>query len=178
MTILIIATTPYTLPRLYGNRIMQISLDTPSPRYALFIQVRRRYRLITPTLLPQVLGEGSFAKVYLVKNKATKNLVCSKVMKLRNMKADEQKACWNEVELMKRMAHPNMVSYFDSFLYWNCLCIIMEFCDAGDLGYCTCGSQLSFIYNRISNCASLSLWMIRWALKWKTTSDCFLSQVT
>ncbi len=71
-----------------------------------------------------------------MKNKVTEQLVCSKVMKLKNMKKEEQNARRNEVELMKRMAHPNIVGYFNSFLHRNCLCIIMEFCDAGDLGYC------------------------------------------
>lgn len=57
-----------------------------------------------------------------------------KVVKLKNIPPKEQEACRNEVELLQRMTHPNIVGYTNSFLYKNCLCIIMEYCDAGDLG--------------------------------------------
>lgn len=56
------------------------------------------------------------------------------VIKLKNIPPKEQEACKNEVELLSRMCHPNIVGYTNSFLYKNCLCIIMEYCDAGDLG--------------------------------------------
>ncbi|CAM9332534.1 unnamed protein product [Chrysoparadoxa australica] len=82
----------------------------------------------------KVLGEGSFGKVYLMKDKDTRNLVCTKVIKLKNMPRKEQEATRQEVDLLRRMIHPNIVGYHDSFLYKNCLCIIMEYCDAGDLG--------------------------------------------
>jgi NIMA (never in mitosis gene a)-related kinase 1/4/5 len=82
----------------------------------------------------KVLGEGSYGKVYLMKSKTTRDLVCTKVIKLKNIPKKEQEACRNEVELLRRMVHPNIVGYMDSFLYKNCLCIIMEYCDAGDLG--------------------------------------------
>ncbi|CAM9346998.1 unnamed protein product, partial [Laminaria digitata] len=82
----------------------------------------------------KVLGEGSFGKVYLMKHSETRDLVCTKVIKLKNIPPKEQEACRNEVELLRRMCHPNIVGYTNSFLYKNCLCIIMEYCDAGDLG--------------------------------------------
>ncbi|CAN0067193.1 unnamed protein product, partial [Ectocarpus sp. 12 AP-2014] len=82
----------------------------------------------------KVLGEGSFGKVYLMKHSKTRDLVCTKVIKLKNIPPKEQEACKNEVELLSRMCHPNIVGYTNSFLYKNCLCIIMEYCDAGDLG--------------------------------------------
>lgn len=56
------------------------------------------------------------------------------MIKLKNIPPKEQEACKNEVELLSRMCHPNIVGYTNSFLYKNCLCIIMEYCDAGDLG--------------------------------------------
>ncbi|CAM9538449.1 unnamed protein product [Scytosiphon promiscuus] len=82
----------------------------------------------------KVLGEGSFGKVYLMKHSKTRDLVCTKVIKLKNIPPKEQEACKNEVELLSRMCHPNIVGYTNSFIYKNCLCIIMEYCDAGDLG--------------------------------------------
>lgn len=61
-------------------------------------------------------------------------VLCGQVIKLKNIPPKEQEACKNEVELLSRMCHPNIVGYTNSFLYKNCLCIIMEYCDAGDLG--------------------------------------------
>lgn len=43
------------------------------------------------------------------------------------------------------MCHPNIVGYTNSFLYKNCLCIIMEYCDAGDLGDRVNEAKVSYI---------------------------------
>lgn len=40
-----------------------------------------------------------------------------------------------QVDLMRRLHHPNIVGYKDSFLTprKDHLCIVMEYCDGGDL---------------------------------------------
>ena len=40
-----------------------------------------------------------------------------------------------QVELLRRLNHPNIVGYHDSFLSKNkdSLCIVMQYCDGGDL---------------------------------------------
>ena len=42
---------------------------------------------------------------------------------------------WNEVELLKKSQHENVIKYYDSFQDMNngTLCIVMEFCDKGTL---------------------------------------------
>lgn len=44
-------------------------------------------------------------------------------------------ACKNEVTLMQRLQHPNIVAYKESFFAngQDSLCIVMTFCDGGDL---------------------------------------------
>ena len=64
----------------------------------------------------------------------TRALYCAQVIRLKNIPTKEQVACRNEVEMLRRMCHPNIVGYTNSLIYKNCLCIIMEYCDAGDLG--------------------------------------------
>ena len=59
----------------------------------------------------KVLGEGSFGKVYLMKHKQNRSLVCTKVIKLKNIPKKEQEACRHEVDLLRRMVHPNIVGY-------------------------------------------------------------------
>ena len=83
----------------------------------------------------RVLGEGSFGKVYLMRDKVRRALVCVKVIKIRNIPKKEREATRMEVDLLRRLNHPNIVRYQDSFLSRNgeSLCICMEYCDGGDL---------------------------------------------
>jgi len=83
----------------------------------------------------RVLGEGSFGKVYLMRDKKARALVCVKVIKLRNIPRKEREACKKEVDLLRRLNHPNICGYRGSFMSRNkdSLCIVMEFCDGGDL---------------------------------------------
>mmetsp|Transcript_23817 Transcript_23817/g.66960 ORF Transcript_23817/g.66960 Transcript_23817/m.66960 type:complete len:997 (-) Transcript_23817:29-3019(-) len=84
----------------------------------------------------KVLGEGAFGKVYLMRHRQERTLQCVKVIKIKNIPKKEREACRAEVQLMKRLRHPNIVAYRDSFLARNreSLCIVMTYCDGGDLG--------------------------------------------
>ena len=115
----------------------------------------------------KVLGEGAFGKVYLMRDRTARSLVCTKVIKikvslrgrdrnirrvdaskprrpahtrspppaLQNIPRKEREACRVEVDLLRRLNHPNIVGYKDSFLSKNkeSLCIVMTYCDGGDL---------------------------------------------
>ena len=83
----------------------------------------------------RILGEGSFGKVYLMRDKAHRKFLCVKVIKIKNIPKKERDATKMEVDLLRRLHHPNIVRYIDSFLSKNneSLCIAMEYCDGGDL---------------------------------------------
>ena len=83
----------------------------------------------------KILGEGSFGKVYLMRDKTRRALVCVKIIKIKNIPRKEREATKMEVDLLRRLNHPNIVRYLDSFLSKNgeSLCICMEYCDGGDL---------------------------------------------
>ena len=83
----------------------------------------------------RILGEGSFGKVYLMRDKIRRTFVCVKVIKIKNIPKKEREATRMEVDLLRRLHHPNIVRYIDSFLSKNneSLCICMEYCDGGDL---------------------------------------------
>jgi|TARA_B110000285_G_C15124143_1_gene619088 NIMA (never in mitosis gene a)-related kinase 1/4/5 len=49
--------------------------------------------------------------------------------------AKEQEGSHLEAELLKKLDHPNIVSYKHSFVQDGILIIIMEFCEHGDLAY-------------------------------------------
>jgi serine/threonine protein kinase len=82
--------------------------------------------------LPCVSGLG---QVYLVRHIAEGKSYVLKVIKLKGMPAKEKEACHSEVLLMKRLKHPNIVAYKDSFFAngKDHLCIVMTYCDGGDL---------------------------------------------
>ena len=51
------------------------------------------------------------------------------------MSAKEQEGSHLEAELLRKLDHPNIVSYKHSFVENGILIIIMEFCEHGDLAY-------------------------------------------
>lgn len=105
----------------------------------------------------RILGEGSFGKVsyrvlvtykrvtvslsltygafilqvYLMRDKVKRNFVCVKIIKIKNIPKKERDATKMEVDLLRKLNHPNIVGYIDSFLSKNreSLCICMEYCD-------------------------------------------------
>mmetsp|Transcript_31575 Transcript_31575/g.83407 ORF Transcript_31575/g.83407 Transcript_31575/m.83407 type:complete len:111 (+) Transcript_31575:133-465(+) len=83
----------------------------------------------------KVLGEGAFGKVYLMRQRIERKLLCVKVIKIKNIPRKEREACKMEVDLLRRLNHPNIVGYRESFMHKNkeSLCIVMQYCDGGDL---------------------------------------------
>jgi serine/threonine protein kinase len=66
-----------------------------------------------------------------MRDKIKRNFVCVKIIKIKNIPKKEREATKVEVDLLKRLHHPNIVGYIDSFLSKNheSLCICMEYCD-------------------------------------------------
>jgi non-specific serine/threonine protein kinase/NIMA (never in mitosis gene a)-related kinase len=84
----------------------------------------------------RAVGKGSFGKVYLATHVRENRSYVLKVIKLKGIPPKEREACRNEVMLMQRLQHPNIVAYKDSFFAngRDNLCIVMTYCDGGDLG--------------------------------------------
>jgi len=77
------------------------------------------------------LGKGSFAEVFLGANIKTGESVAIKCITIAQIKKIEQVVV--EIDIMKKMNHPNIVKYQDVIKndeYWY---IVMEYCDAGTL---------------------------------------------
>jgi len=85
--------------------------------------------------LLRCIGKGSFGKVYLVRHKRERKHYCMKVIKLKGIPRKEREATRNEVMLLQKLMHPNIVAYKDSFFARgrDQLCIAMTYCDGGDL---------------------------------------------
>ena len=90
----------------------------------------------------QVLGEGSFG--YVAKAKSRINHKIYAIKKLNFSSAQKKKEIQlveNEVAILKNLNHPLITKYYKSFKEDDCLYIVMEFMDNGDLSKLIKGHQ-------------------------------------
>eukprot|EP00931_Biecheleriopsis_adriatica_P089809 TRINITY_DN6388_c0_g1_i1.p1 TRINITY_DN6388_c0_g1~~TRINITY_DN6388_c0_g1_i1.p1 ORF type:complete len:1021 (+),score=225.65 TRINITY_DN6388_c0_g1_i1:108-3170(+) len=84
----------------------------------------------------KVLGRGSFGVAILVRQKNATNHAerVIKTVDLAQLHSEEaRKKAQDEVELLRRLAHPHIIAYFDSFIEKDTLHIVLEYADGGDL---------------------------------------------
>lgn len=79
------------------------------------------------------LGRGSNGIIYRVKSKLNGQEYVMKQINLQNLKSDIQKEAFREAQILKKVKHPNIIQYFNSFKEKNFLYIIMEYAEGGDL---------------------------------------------
>ncbi|CAD7951799.1 unnamed protein product [Amoebophrya sp. A25] len=78
------------------------------------------------------LASGSFGQIFLVRN-AERQLSVLKKISVATLDEKERQSVEQEVALLAAVRHPNIVAYKDNFVDQNHLCILMEYCDSGDL---------------------------------------------
>ena len=85
----------------------------------------------------QPLGQGSYASVIKVCSLINHRIYAMKILDLENNEkiSEEEKEKYynNEIELLKKLDHQNIVKYYKSFTEDNKIYIIMEYFDNGDL---------------------------------------------
>ena len=80
------------------------------------------------------IGQGMSGKVYKVKHKKENHFYAIKKLNFNEINEKERIAIQDEVNLLKQLKHPNIVTYKDSFFdEENCLNIVMVFCEMGDM---------------------------------------------
>jgi NIMA (never in mitosis gene a)-related kinase 1/4/5 len=79
------------------------------------------------------IGEGSFGKAILVQQgKDGAKFVC-KMVDISKASAKEQREALQEGQLLASLKHPYIVRYRENFTDAGWLCILMDFCEGGDL---------------------------------------------
>jgi len=80
------------------------------------------------------IGRGSYGKVYIARDKNTKEKIALKQMKREFGSNDSSvDSTANEIALLQSCHHPNIVNYINAFLWKNQIWVVMEYCDAGTL---------------------------------------------
>ncbi|KAA6391415.1 MAG: putative Calcium/calmodulin-dependent protein kinase type 1 [Streblomastix strix] len=83
----------------------------------------------------EFLGEGSFAKVKKGKNKKTGQFVAIKFINKSNIVTDPRQieSLFNEINIMKSMNHPAIISLYEVYELDDKLCLVMELVTGGQL---------------------------------------------
>ena len=82
----------------------------------------------------QVLGEGSFGFVAKAKSRLNHKIYAIKQINFENLKGEKAiSLCENEIIILHNLNHPLITKYYKSIREDNCLYIIMEFMDNGEL---------------------------------------------
>eukprot|EP00282_Hemiselmis_andersenii_P037559 CAMPEP_0169426522 /NCGR_PEP_ID=MMETSP1042-20121227/255_1 /TAXON_ID=464988 /ORGANISM="Hemiselmis andersenii, Strain CCMP1180" /LENGTH=169 /DNA_ID=CAMNT_0009536465 /DNA_START=99 /DNA_END=605 /DNA_ORIENTATION=- len=80
------------------------------------------------------IGQGTYGSVFLAKRVGkSSSVVVMKRVFVGEEGSFEYKEALNEVTLLKRLRHPNVVSYQDKFVHDGTLCIVMSYCAGGDI---------------------------------------------
>ena len=81
------------------------------------------------------LGQGSYAAVYKIRRRGTKEYYAAKIFKvqIRDMTPQDQLGYQRESEILKEMNCPFVIQYVEEFNYKkDYLCIVTQFASGGD----------------------------------------------
>ena len=105
----------------------------------------------------QCIGRGSQGTVHTVRHLAEGKLYVLKRMHI--LEPEARRAALSEAETLHRLQHTAIVGYRDSFLHNEELCIVMEYCEGGDLA-----ARLATCQDRPFTEDQLLQWLVQLAL--------------
>ena len=80
------------------------------------------------------LGEGAYASVYLVKNRFSEEISAMKTIKItEQISSREEQEIINEIFILKRLDHPNVLKIFEFYKKKDEYNLITEYCEGGEL---------------------------------------------
>ncbi|GAK67628.1 putative lipase/esterase from carbohydrate esterase family CE10 [Moesziomyces antarcticus] len=85
------------------------------------------------TVLPQVLGQGSFAVVKAVVEKATGQERALKIIAKKPLKDSNEKMLKEEITILGKVEHPNIIKMWDLYETREGVFIVTDLCSGGEL---------------------------------------------
>ena len=81
------------------------------------------------------LGEGAFGQVYIIKHKITGSIRAMKVIQKKDalFDIDNDEEVLNEINILKKMDHPNVIKIFEFYIDNDNYYLVTEYCNGGDL---------------------------------------------
>ncbi|KAL4446866.1 hypothetical protein ABPG74_014838 [Tetrahymena malaccensis] len=79
------------------------------------------------------LGRGSYGVVYRAISNINKKEYVVKKINIKHMSNKHQKEALKEAQILRKVRHENIIRYYTSFVEHDCLYIVMEYADGGDL---------------------------------------------
>ncbi|CAB3408127.1 unnamed protein product [Caenorhabditis bovis] len=81
----------------------------------------------------RTVGKGAFGSAVLYRRRDDSSLVIIKEINMYDLDSSQRRLALNEVSLLSRIEHPNIIAYYDSFEEDGLLMIEMEYADGGTL---------------------------------------------
>lgn len=79
------------------------------------------------------IGQGTYGSVFLARNVDKDRIVVMKRVFIGEEGSKEYGEALNEVSVLKKLRHPQIVAYRDNFVHDGTLCIVMNYCAGGDV---------------------------------------------
>ncbi|CAL6090123.1 Kinase [Hexamita inflata] len=79
------------------------------------------------------LGQGSFGQVNLVERKIDNKMYAIKNINVKKMNQQSRELQLNEIRILASIYHPNILSFYETFVQDGKLHIVLEYADGGDL---------------------------------------------
>lgn len=107
-----------------SRKVSDIEMDVVNIKMA---DIEKTFKFI------KTVGRGSFGVASLYQRINDDVMVVLKQINLADITKSEREMAMNEVEVFSRLSHPNVISYYSSFVRGEILYIEMEFADEGNL---------------------------------------------
>lgn len=79
------------------------------------------------------MGEGTYGNVYKAEHKVSKAVRAIKILKKSKISSEKHSKMMNEIEILKKLDHPNIIKIYEAYIYNDNYYIVTEYCSGGSL---------------------------------------------
>ena len=88
---------------------------------------------VGPYIFLNRVGKGHYAQVYMAKHQETGKAVAVKIMKRTGISVNQLNNIKNEITVLERVNHANVISLIDRMKSDNHYYLVLEYCNGGNL---------------------------------------------